>query len=85
MKDVANCPKCGQIFVKALRLICQHCYKEQETNYETVSKIMRRKQNRMASIRELHDGVVKWQAETYVKQKNQISFQVVGGNVNMVL
>ncbi|KHF39618.1 TIGR03826 family flagellar region protein [Halalkalibacter okhensis] len=55
MKDVANCPKCGQIFVKALRPICQHCYKEQEANYETVSKFMRRKQNRMASIREVHE------------------------------
>lgn len=55
MKDVANCPKCGQIFVKALRPICQHCYKAQEANYETVSKFMRKKQNRMASIREVHE------------------------------
>ncbi|MCL7746743.1 TIGR03826 family flagellar region protein [Halalkalibacter alkaliphilus] len=55
MKDIANCPRCGQIFVKALRPICQHCYKEQETNFDIVSKFMRRKQNRMASIREVHE------------------------------
>ncbi|MCM3716131.1 hypothetical protein M3202_18980 [Alkalihalobacillus oceani] len=55
MKNVANCPRCGRIFVKALRPICQQCYKEQEDNYEKVSKFMRRKQNRMASIQEVHE------------------------------
>ncbi|GAE26508.1 flagellar protein [Halalkalibacter wakoensis JCM 9140] len=55
MKDVQNCPKCGKIFVKALRPICQQCFQEQEKNYETVSRFMRRKQNRMASIREVHE------------------------------
>ncbi|MCL7746738.1 DUF6470 family protein [Halalkalibacter alkaliphilus] len=29
--------------------------------------------------------IPKWQTETYVQQKNQISFQAVGGNVNMGL
>jgi len=55
MKDVANCPKCGKIFVKALRPICQHCHKEQEDHYDTVSTFMRKKQNRMATIREVHE------------------------------
>ncbi|WP_100405462.1 TIGR03826 family flagellar region protein [Bacillus solitudinis] len=55
MKDVANCPKCGTLFVKALRPICNSCFTEQEKNYEKVSTFMRKKQNRMASIRELHE------------------------------
>ncbi|MCM3760917.1 TIGR03826 family flagellar region protein [Halalkalibacter oceani] len=55
MKNVANCPRCGRIFVKALRPICQQCFKEQEDNYDKVSKFMRRKQNRMASIQEVHE------------------------------
>ena len=55
MKDVANCPKCGKIFVKALRPVCQLCFKEQEDNFDKVSTFMRKKQNRMASIREVHE------------------------------
>ncbi|ADC49196.1 membrane protein regulator of flagellar synthesis [Alkalihalophilus pseudofirmus OF4] len=55
MKNVANCPKCGALFVKALRPLCNACYKEQEENYDKVSRFMRRKQNRMASIREVHE------------------------------
>ncbi|WP_100374059.1 TIGR03826 family flagellar region protein [Bacillus sp. FJAT-45037] len=55
MRDVANCPKCGSLFVKALRPICNPCYKEQEDYYDKVSRFMRKKQNRMASIREVHE------------------------------
>ncbi|MBP3950043.1 TIGR03826 family flagellar region protein [Bacillus suaedae] len=54
MQEVANCPKCGGIFVKALRPLCNNCYREQELQYETVSKFMRKKQNRMATIQEVH-------------------------------
>jgi flagellar operon protein (TIGR03826 family) len=55
MKSVANCPKCGQIFVKALRSICQNCYNEQENNFEIVSKFIRRKENRASSIQDIHE------------------------------
>jgi hypothetical protein len=50
MKNVANCPKCGALFVKALRPICNPCYKEQEDNYDKVSRFMRRKQNRIGAF-----------------------------------
>ncbi|TWI59943.1 TIGR03826 family flagellar region protein [Halalkalibacter nanhaiisediminis] len=55
MKDVANCPRCGKIFVKALRPICQHCSREQEDNFDKVSKFMRTRQNRMATLRQVHE------------------------------
>jgi flagellar operon protein (TIGR03826 family) len=55
VKDVANCPKCGKIFVKALRAICQPCFKDQEDQYDKVSTFMRKKQNRMASVQEVHE------------------------------
>ncbi|MCK0470303.1 TIGR03826 family flagellar region protein [Halalkalibacter sp. APA_J-10(15)] len=54
MKDVMNCPKCGAIFVKAFRPICSNCYREQEANFEKVSKFLRKKQNRTASVQEVH-------------------------------
>ncbi|WP_088104284.1 TIGR03826 family flagellar region protein [Halalkalibacter urbisdiaboli] len=55
MKDVANCPKCGGLFVKALRPICNHCFKIQEEHFEKVTTFMRKKQNRMATLREVHE------------------------------
>ncbi|WP_062050220.1 TIGR03826 family flagellar region protein [Bacillus sp. JCM 19034] len=54
MKDVMNCPKCGKIFVKAFRPICPNCYREEEAHYEKVSTFLRKKQNRMASVQEVH-------------------------------
>src|SRR5699024_2472262 len=56
MKDVANCPRCGAIFLKALRPICQQCYQEQEESYDKVSAFIRKKQNRRASIKEVHEA-----------------------------
>ncbi|NEU30263.1 hypothetical protein GN156_05640 [bacterium LRH843] len=55
MKDVANCPRCGNIFIKALRPICQQCYKEQEEKYDMISKFMRKRENRMATMQEVHE------------------------------
>ncbi len=55
MKDVANCPRCGKIFVKALRPMCQPCFKEQEANFDKVSKFMKNRQNRMATLQEVHE------------------------------
>ncbi len=70
MKDVANCPRCGTIFLKNLRPICNHCYLEQEKNYEKVSSYMRRKQNRRATIREVHEetGVDLQQIHQFVRE-----------------
>lgn len=70
MKDVANCPRCGAIFLKALRPICTQCYQEQEKNYDKVSTFMRRKQNRQATIGEVHEqtGVDLQQIHQFVRE-----------------
>lgn len=55
MKDIANCPRCGAIFVKTHRPICHNCYIEQEKNFEKVSTFIRKKENRMATLQEVHE------------------------------
>lgn len=77
MKDVANCPRCGKIFVKALRPMCQPCFKEQEDNFDKVSKFMRQKQNRMASLREVHEqtGVALEQIQMFVREGRLLATQ----------
>lgn len=54
MADLANCPNCGKIFVKALRPICNDCHNEVEAKFDIVYKFIRKKENRAATIEEVH-------------------------------
>ncbi|AIE61360.1 TIGR03826 family flagellar region protein [Bacillus methanolicus] len=54
MGELANCPKCGGIFVKnQFRDICQNCWKEEEKAYETVYRFIRKRENRAATIQQV--------------------------------
>jgi flagellar operon protein (TIGR03826 family) len=51
MGELANCPKCGEIFVKTqFREICQNCWKEEEKAFETVNQFIRKRENWAATI-----------------------------------
>lgn len=56
MRNVDNCPRCGAIFVRALRPICDACYKKQEEDYDVVSAFLRQRKNRKATIQEVHEA-----------------------------
>lgn len=57
MDNIANCPKCGDIFVKTqFRDICQKCWKEEEEAYEAVYKFIRKRENRAATIRQVEEA-----------------------------
>ncbi|MCF6410144.1 TIGR03826 family flagellar region protein [Pseudalkalibacillus salsuginis] len=56
MAELANCPQCNRIFVKAFRQVCDVCFKEKEKMYELVYKFIRKKVNREASLWEVHEG-----------------------------
>lgn len=57
MGELANCPKCDTLFVQTqFRAVCDKCFKEEETAYETVYKFLRKRENRKAMLDEVVEG-----------------------------
>ncbi|WNR44688.1 flagellar protein [Paenibacillus roseipurpureus] len=52
--NVANCPRCGKIFVRGFVELCPNCIKEQELQYERCLKYLR--ENRGVNIQELSEA-----------------------------
>jgi flagellar operon protein (TIGR03826 family) len=51
MGELANCPKCGRLFVKhSIRDVCEQCYKEEEALFEKVYQFLRKRENRTATM-----------------------------------
>lgn len=53
MAELANCARCGAVFVKSLRDICQNCYREEEKAFQTVYNFLKVRKNREATILEI--------------------------------
>ncbi|MEB1806675.1 MAG: hypothetical protein LPK26_05190 [Bacillaceae bacterium] len=53
MPNLENCPRCGGLFVKALRSVCDKCHKEIDQMFQTVYTFIRKRDNRKASISEV--------------------------------
>lgn len=71
MADLANCPKCGDIYVvNNIRDICPKCYKEEEADFEKVYQYIRKKQNRTAQMDEVVEatGVEKSLIYKFIKK-----------------
>ncbi|BAB07343.1 hypothetical protein P4637_02260 [Halalkalibacterium halodurans] len=68
--NLANCPVCGELFVKALRPICNKCFRKREENYEKVSTFLRKKSNRMATVTEVYEktGVSIQDIEQFIRE-----------------
>lgn len=56
MGELQNCPRCDKLFVKNFRDVCQDCFKEEEELFQKVYQFVRKKENRMASIKEVEEG-----------------------------
>ncbi|MFI8688006.1 TIGR03826 family flagellar region protein [Rossellomorea sp. NPDC077527] len=51
MSEIINCPRCNAIFMRnKFRDVCDKCYKEEETMYETVYKFLKKRENRAATM-----------------------------------
>jgi flagellar operon protein (TIGR03826 family) len=58
MSQIETCPSCGDIYVKnQFRDVCQKCWKEEEQAYDLVSKFMRRRENRAATMLQVVEAV----------------------------
>lgn len=50
MPDLDNCPRCGRIYVKNHRGICDACRKEEDQLFDKVYQFIKKRQNRTASM-----------------------------------
>lgn len=53
MAELANCSRCGNVFVKQFRDICQDCYKQEEKDFQTVYTYLKTRKNREATLKEV--------------------------------
>lgn len=68
MAELANCSKCGRLFVKlSIRDVCESCYQEEEQQFERVYAFLRRRENRMATMAQVVEAtgveeklIIKW-------------------------
>ncbi|TCT20455.1 flagellar operon protein (TIGR03826 family) [Melghiribacillus thermohalophilus] len=81
MGELANCRRCGRVFVKTVRDICEACYKEEEQLFEKVYKYIRKKENRSATIPEVSEAtevdenlIMKWVKEKRIHTKDLPNF-----------
>lgn len=54
MAELANCERCDRVFVKVIRTICEACYNEEEKMFNVVYNFIRKKENRSATLSEVH-------------------------------
>ena len=51
--NATNCPRCGRVFVRSTKSICDSCVKEEEANFERVRAYVKEYPNR--PIKEVSD------------------------------
>lgn len=66
--NVANCPKCGRIFVKGFNKVCPNCVKEIEQQYEKCLRFLR--DHKGCTINELSEetGVTVRQITKFIRE-----------------
>lgn len=71
MAELANCSRCGAVFVKSVRDICQECYKEEEAAFQTVYQFLKQRKNREATLTEIVEatGVEEELIIKFIKEK----------------
>ncbi|WP_188206715.1 TIGR03826 family flagellar region protein [Alkalibacillus aidingensis] len=71
MGELANCPNCGELFVKGSQDVCRKCFKEEEEKFDRVYNFIRKKKNRMATMNEVSEGtdVEKSLIQKWLRQK----------------
>ncbi|TSB48344.1 TIGR03826 family flagellar region protein [Alkalicoccobacillus porphyridii] len=70
MSELANCSKCGSLYVQSFRSICSSCYKKQEEDFKLVSGYMRQKDHRMATMLDVcaHTGVEERTIRQFIRE-----------------
>ncbi|WP_102344861.1 TIGR03826 family flagellar region protein [Bacillus sp. Marseille-P3661] len=53
MADLANCSKCGRLYIQNLHGICDVCRKEEDKLFDTVYQYIRKRENRTATTAQI--------------------------------
>ena len=53
MPELDNCPKCGRIYVRNLRGMCDACRKEDDQLFDKVYQFVKKRQNRTATMMQI--------------------------------
>ncbi|MRH41967.1 hypothetical protein GH741_04670 [Aquibacillus halophilus] len=71
MGELANCPRCNDLFVKGVRDFCQQCFKEEEHAFQTVYDFIKQRKNRQATVLQIVDatGIDEQFILKFVKEK----------------
>lgn len=71
MAEIANCSRCGNVFLKGLRDICQDCYNKEEEAFQTVNKFLKKQKNRTATMLQIIEetGVEEFYISKFIKEK----------------
>ncbi|SDH19403.1 flagellar operon protein TIGR03826 [Alteribacillus persepolensis] len=70
MEHLKNCPRCGRLFVKSLRAICNDCHRAIEEKFQKVYAYMRKQKNRSATMMRVVEatGVEKEDISQFIKE-----------------
>ncbi|WP_085991345.1 TIGR03826 family flagellar region protein [Oceanobacillus senegalensis] len=71
MADLANCSRCGAVFVKGIRDLCQNGYLEEEKAFQTVYNFLKERKNRQATMKEIVEatGVEERLITKFIREK----------------
>ncbi|UOQ45723.1 flagellar protein YvyF [Halobacillus salinarum] len=71
MGELANCPRCKELFLKGTAEVCQNCRRLEEEDFQKVYAFIRKKSNRTATVMDIVEetGVEEQLIRKFVKQR----------------
>lgn len=66
--DLANCPRCGRLFARHFRDICQNCNAEIEKEYEVCAEYLRKNKGATITVLSEETGVSIKQITRFIKE-----------------
>jgi len=56
LPELENCKGCGKLFVRVSSPYCRDCLNEQEKQFDTVYSYIRKQENRMSTVTQVHEA-----------------------------
>lgn len=56
MAELENCKECGKLYVRVSSPYCPNCLKKQDEMFENVYRFIRKQENRMSTVPQVHEA-----------------------------